>query len=250
MESEDESGVKPMKNVAGVCQICGDNIGKTVSGDPFVACDVCGLPVCRLCYEYERNHGTKACPQCKTRYKRHRGSPANAGDRDEYADDADESASDINYSSEKQNQKQKMSEHMLSWRIGRGEDAGSPSYDKEALATRVPLLTRGQEVSGEFSAASPEHASMASPGHGNGKHIHTLSYAADADQSPNIRSAEQSREFPSRGLGNVAWKERVDGWKMKQEKTVVPMSSSQAPLERGVGDIDASTDIMVDESLL
>ncbi|CAI0393847.1 unnamed protein product [Linum tenue] len=224
--------IKPMKNVAGVCQICGDNIGKTVNGDPFVACDVCGLPVCRLCYEYERNHGTKAYPQCKTRYKRHKGSPAIAGDRDEYAAaDADESASDINYSSEKQNQKQKMSEHMLSW---------------------AHWMGRGCRVTecGEFSAASPEHASMASPGHGNGKHIHTLSYAADADQSPNIRSAEQSREFPSRGLGNVAWKERVDGWKMKQEKTVVPMSSSQAPSERGVGDIDASTDILVDESLL
>lgn len=52
------------------------------------------------------------------------------------------------------------------------------------------------------------------------------------------------------GLGNVAWKERVDGWKMKQEKNVVPMSTGQAASERGVGDIDAATDVLVDDSLL
>lgn len=58
------------------------------------------------------------------------------------------------------------------------------------------------------------------------------------------------REFGSPGLGNVAWKERVDGWKMKQEKNVAPMSTGQANSERGVGDIDASTDVLGDESLL
>ena len=57
------------------------------------------------------------------------------------------------------------------------------------------------------------------------------------------------RDFGSPGLGNVAWKERVDGWKMKQEKNVVPMSTGQATSERG-GDIDASTDVLVDDSLL
>jgi cellulose synthase A len=48
----------------------------------------------------------------------------------------------------------------------------------------------------------------------------------------------------------VAWKERVDGWKMKQDKNVVPMSTGHAPSERGVGDIDAATDVLVDDSLL
>lgn len=51
------------------------------------------------------------------------------------------------------------------------------------------------------------------------------------------------------GLGNVAWKERVDGWKMKQENKSGRMSS-QAASERGVGDIDASTDVFVDDALL
>lgn len=56
-----------------VCQICGDNVGKTVDGEPFIACDVCAFPVCRPCYEYERKDGNQSCPQCKTRYKRHKG---------------------------------------------------------------------------------------------------------------------------------------------------------------------------------
>lgn len=63
-----------MKNVGGqVCQICGDNVGTTAKGDPFGACDVCAFPVCRPCYEYERKDGNQSCPQCKTRYKRHKG---------------------------------------------------------------------------------------------------------------------------------------------------------------------------------
>lgn len=55
------------------------------------------------------------------------------------------------------------------------------------------------------------------------------------------------REYGSQGLGNVAWKERVDGWKMKQDKPPIPMTSSHPPSERGGMDIDASTDIMCDD---
>lgn len=249
MESEGETGVKSIKNLGGqVCQICGDNVGKTVDGNPFVACDVCAFPVCRPCYEYERKDGNQSCPQCKTRYKKHKGSPAILGDREEDGD-ADDGASDFNYSSENQNQKQKISERMLSWhmRYGQGEDASAPKYDNEVSHNHIPRLTGGQEVSGELSAASPEHLSMASPGVGPGKRIH---YSGDINQSPSIRVVDPVREFGSPGLGNVAWKERVDGWKMKQEKNVVPMSTGQATSERGGGDIDASTDVLVDDSLL
>ncbi|KAJ6716199.1 X-BOX TRANSCRIPTION FACTOR-RELATED [Salix koriyanagi] len=249
MESEGETGAKPMKSiVAQVCQICGDSVGKTVDCEPFVACDVCAFPVCRPCYEYERKDGNQSCPQCKTRYRRHKGSPAISGDRKEDGD-ADDSAVDFNYSSENQNQKQKIAERMLSWQMmyGRGEDLGAPNYDKEVSHNRIPLLTNGHEVSGELSAASPEHISMASPGAAGGKHI---LYASDVHQSSNVRVVDPVREFGSPGLGNVAWKERVDGWKMKQDKNAVPMSTVHAPSERGVGDIDAATDVLVDDSLL
>ncbi|CAN1316826.1 Cellulose synthase A catalytic subunit 3 [UDP-forming] [Linum perenne] len=230
-----------MKNVDGVCQICGDTIGCTVKGDLFVACEVCAFPVCRPCYEYERKHGNQSCPQCKTRYKRHKGSPVILGDRDEDAE-ADDTATDINYSSDQnQNQKHNISEHMLSWRIGRGEDVGTSSYDRGAPPNHIPLLTNGQEVIQVFI----QYKLLFFPSsvfHSNCNPY--ILVHPDPATAANIRSPEQSREFPSPGLGNVAWKERVDGWKMKQEKNAIPMSSSQAPSERGVGDIDATTDIL------
>ncbi|RZB77360.1 Cellulose synthase A catalytic subunit 3 isoform D [Glycine soja] len=249
MESEGEAGAKPVTALgAQVCQICGDGVGKTVDGEPFVACDVCAFPVCRPCYEYERKDGNQSCPQCKTRYKRHKGSPAILGDMEEDGAAAAD-ASDFNYDSENQNQnqnqKQKISERMLSWQLTypRGEEVGAPNYDKDVSHNHIPLLTSGQEVSGELSAASPERLSMASPAVGGGKRVHNIPYSSDINQSPNIRAGDP-------GLGNVAWKERVDGWKMKQEKNVVPMSTGQAASERGAGDIDASTDVLVDDSLL
>lgn len=71
---------------------------------------------------------------------------------------------------------------------------------------------------------------------------------------------DPGREFGSAGFGKVAWKERVDGWKMKQEKNGAPMSVSHAPSEgrgglapsegRGGVDIDASTDVVMDDTLL
>ncbi|RRT48408.1 hypothetical protein B296_00035468 [Ensete ventricosum] len=65
---------KLLKNFNGQeCQICGDTVGLSATGDLFVACNECAFPVCRACYEYERKEGNKSCPQCKTRYKRHKG---------------------------------------------------------------------------------------------------------------------------------------------------------------------------------
>jgi len=75
-------------------------------------------------------------------------------------------------------------------------------------------------------------------------------YSSCVPFAANGRVVDPVREFGSPGLGNVAWKERVDGWKMKQDKNVVPMSTGHAPSERGVGDIDAATDVLVDDSLL
>ena len=75
------------------------------------------------------------------------GSPAIVGDREEDGD-ADDGTSDFNYPSEDQNQKQKISERMLSWHMayGRGEDVRAPKYDNEVPHNHIPLLTNGQEV--------------------------------------------------------------------------------------------------------
>lgn len=55
------------------CRVCGDEIGYKENGDLFVACHVCGFPVCKPCYDYERSDGNQSCPQCNTRYKRQKG---------------------------------------------------------------------------------------------------------------------------------------------------------------------------------
>jgi cellulose synthase A len=56
-----------------VCNICSDSVGTTAEGDVFAACDVCSFPVSCRCYEYEHKDSTQACPQCKTKYKCHKG---------------------------------------------------------------------------------------------------------------------------------------------------------------------------------
>jgi len=56
-----------------VCRVCSDQIGHGENGKLFVACHVCSFPVCQPCYEFERSEGNQCCPQCNTRYKRHKG---------------------------------------------------------------------------------------------------------------------------------------------------------------------------------
>lgn len=48
---------------------------------------------------------------------------------------------------------------------------------------------------------------------------------------------------------DVAWKERVDVWKMKQENGFSPVRSQSAS-ERGVYDFNATINDSVDEALL
>ncbi|EYU46412.1 hypothetical protein ABFS82_04G045000 [Erythranthe guttata] len=88
--SSDEHDGHPMpESTAKICRICGDEIGiLQESGEAFVACHECGFPVCRPCYDYERSDGHQTCPQCHTRYKRHKGCPKADGDEEEaYYDD-------------------------------------------------------------------------------------------------------------------------------------------------------------------
>ncbi|KAI5680055.1 hypothetical protein M9H77_01282 [Catharanthus roseus] len=74
---------------AKICRVCGDEIGLKENGETFVACYECGFPVCRPCYEYERSEGNQCCPQCHTRYKRHKGCPRVAGDDEDNFDHDD-----------------------------------------------------------------------------------------------------------------------------------------------------------------
>ncbi|KAL6978727.1 Cellulose synthase A catalytic subunit 4 [UDP-forming] [Sarracenia purpurea var. burkii] len=86
---EPRSPTRQSKTTIKICRVCGDEIGFKENGELFAACHECGFPVCRPCYEYERSEGNQCCPQCNTRYKRHKGSARVAGD-DEENNDADD----------------------------------------------------------------------------------------------------------------------------------------------------------------
>ncbi|CAK9171540.1 unnamed protein product [Ilex paraguariensis] len=166
-----DSGPKPMKHLNGqICQICGDTVGFTATGDVFVACNECAFPcafpVCRPCYEYERKDGNQFCPQCKTRYKRQKGSPRVEGDDDE--DDVDDLENEFNYAQGNRKARQ--------WQ---GEDADLSSSSRHEPQQPIPLLTNGQPVSGEIPIATPDTQSVRStsgPLGPSDKHVHSLQY--------------------------------------------------------------------------
>ncbi|CAL9176759.1 cellulose synthase A catalytic subunit 7 [UDP-forming]-like isoform X1 [Musa acuminata AAA Group] len=83
MHNHQEPKVQKSRANTRLCRVCGDEIGLRDNGDPFAACLECGFPVCQPCYEYERREGNQACPQCNTRYKRHKGCPRVEGDDDD-----------------------------------------------------------------------------------------------------------------------------------------------------------------------
>ncbi|KAK7304837.1 hypothetical protein VNO77_42728 [Canavalia gladiata] len=127
---------KPVKNLDGqLCEICGDSVGLTVDGDLFVACEECGFPVCRPCYEYERREGTQVCPQCHTRYKRIKGSPRVEGDEDE--DDVD----DIEHEFKMEEEKYKLKhEEMLQGKMSHGDDDGNTK--SKPVNGELPISSR------------------------------------------------------------------------------------------------------------
>nr|APU87550.1 CesA1 [Plantago cunninghamii] len=207
----DSSVPKPMKDLNGqLCQICGEIVGVTTSGDIFVACNECAFPICRVCYEYERKDGNQACPQCKTRYKRHKGSPRVDGDDDE--DDVDDLENEFN------------SELSASSRRGTQQP--------------IPLLTHRMPVSGDIPSSIQDTNSIRSTSGplGPGDRVHALPYV-DPRQPVPVRIVDPSKDLNSYGLGNVDWKERVEGWKLKQDKG---MGMPPSRYGEGKGDIEGT----------
>ncbi|KAL5577895.1 hypothetical protein UlMin_019594 [Ulmus minor] len=176
-----ESDSASQQNLRGqICQICEDDLGVTVEGELFVACNECAFPICRTCYEYERREGSQVCPRCKTRFKRIKGCPRVDGDEEE--DDID----DIDNEFDSQN----------------GLDAEAMSSH---ASPQVPLLTNGQIVDGDVSCE--QHAlvpSLMGAADGGGKRIYPLPFL-----DPNLAAY---------GYGSIVWKERIEHWKQKQEK--------------------------------
>lgn len=224
---------RPLQHLSGqVCQICGDDVGVTTNGELFVACNECAFPVCRPCYEYERKDGNQACPQCKTRYRRHKGSPRVVGDEEE--EDVDDLENEFNYIDIHNLSRAEavMQEHMS---YGRAHERTTPPQPVPAMP-QVPLLTNSRHVSGEYITISPEHDSLVVPP-GGSKRIHPIPYSdSNIPSSVESRSMDMSREFSPYEFGDIAWKERLDSWKAKQEKTQMMMT--EGGHARGKGDLD------------
>ncbi|XP_076894277.1 cellulose synthase A catalytic subunit 2 [UDP-forming]-like [Bidens hawaiensis] len=212
----DEVGrVTSVKELSGqICQICGDEIEITVDGEPFVACNECAFPICRPCYEYERREGNQACPQCKTRFKRIKGSPRVDGDEDEDGFD------DLDHEFDLANS-HGVSEAVLSscLNIGRGASNASgfatPSeVDAAALNPEIPLLTYDQEDDG---ISADKHALIIPPFMNRAKRVHPMPFSDTASSiSLPPRPMDPKKDLAVYGYGTVAWKDRMEEWRKRQ----------------------------------
>ncbi|KAB2634485.1 cellulose synthase A catalytic subunit 4-like [Pyrus ussuriensis x Pyrus communis] len=163
---EDRPPTRQSASSTKVCRVCGDEIGYKEDGELFVACHVCGFPVCRPCYDYERSEGNQCCPQCNTRYKRHKGCPRVAGDEDDFdADDFDDE---------------------FQIKIDHHDDT----------AEQNPVIARSE----------------------NGDHIQQQWHRNDQPFSVGGSVAGKDFEGEKDVLSTAEWKDRVEKWKVRQEK--------------------------------
>lgn len=216
----DENGkIKSVKELSGqICQICGDEVELTVDGELFVACNECAFPVCRLCYEYERREGNQACPQCKTRYKRLKGSPRVEGDEEE--DDIDDLDNEFDYGNLDGLGPQEAAEAMHSARLNAGRGyhsnaSGIPTFSEREtspLSPDIPLLTYGEE---DYEISSDQHALIVPPFMGHGNRIHPMP-VPDPSIPLQPRPMVPKKDIAVYGYGSVAWKDRMEDWKKRQ----------------------------------
>ncbi|KAB2603505.1 cellulose synthase A catalytic subunit 2-like [Pyrus ussuriensis x Pyrus communis] len=221
INADEVSRVTSVKELSGqICQICGDEIEITVDGEPFVACNECAFPVCRSCYEYERREGNQACPQCKTRYKRIKGSQRVEGDEEE--DDIDDLENEFDIASNERRDPHSIAEAVLAARlnIGRGSHVNGSGistpaeFDSASIASEIPLLTYGQE---DVGIASDKHALIVPPFMSRGKRVHPMP-SSDSFMSFPPRPMDPKKDLAVYGYGTVAWKERMEDWKKKQNE--------------------------------
>ncbi|XP_052202125.1 probable cellulose synthase A catalytic subunit 3 [UDP-forming] [Diospyros lotus] len=194
-----DSALSSLEQLSGrTCRICSDEVGLTVEGELFVACNECAFPICKTCYEYERREGSQVCPQCKTRFKRLKGCARVDGDEEE--DDIDDVENELNF------------EGAMRHRGGQER-----SLLESHLAPQVSLLTDGHmaddDIPQDQLALVP---SLAEAGDGS-KRIHPLPlpYPSLAVQP---RPLDPSKDLAAYGYGSIAWKERMKNWKRRQEK--------------------------------
>ncbi|EYU31127.1 hypothetical protein MIMGU_mgv1a000549mg [Erythranthe guttata] len=212
----DEIGsIKSVQELSGqTCKICGDEVEITLDGELFVACNECAFPVCRPCYEYERKEGNQSCPQCKTRYKRIKGSPRVEGDEDE--DSVDDLEHEFDYGDiEYSGFTDSAGVINSAYRGSAGSASTSRHHHSSSQGLEFPLLTYGDE---DAEIAYNENAIIVPPyaSHGNG--IHQPNSGTTTPLHP--RPMVPEKDLALYGYGSVAWKDRMEEWKRRQEENL------------------------------
>ncbi|KAI4376767.1 hypothetical protein MLD38_014490 [Melastoma candidum] len=188
---------KALKSLDGqVCEICGDEVGLTVDGDLFVACNECGFPVCRPCYEYERRERWPALSSVQDPIQAYQRESESGRDDDE--EDIDDIEHEFKIEDEKDKHKH-LAEAMLHGKMsyGRGPE------DEDTNLPVPPVITgiRSRTVSGEFPLST----------NGYGEQI--LQPSLHKRIHPYPVSEPDSEKWDDKKEG---WKERMDDWKMQQ----------------------------------
>ncbi|XP_072999949.1 cellulose synthase A catalytic subunit 5 [UDP-forming]-like [Typha latifolia] len=209
INADDSGKPKSSQSRNGICEICGDDIEILAEeNELFVACNECAFPVCRTCYEYERREGSQACPQCKTRYKRHKGSPRVEGDEEE--DGADDIEHEFDFGGHYGDNKLGSFDSKLHSQISVGQSSsngfGIAASIVPYTGASIQLLTYGEEV----AEISPDHHALIVPENvGCGGQI----VKSISSQS---RPINPNKDISIYGYGTVAWKDRMDEWKRKK----------------------------------
>ncbi|KAL6583217.1 Cellulose synthase A catalytic subunit 2 UDP-forming [Orobanche minor] len=193
--------IKSVRELSGqTCQICEDEVEITIDGELFVACNECGFPVCRTCYEYERKEGNQSCPQCKTRYKRIKGSPRVEGDDDE--DDVDDLEHEFDYGDVEVSGFPQSGGSMNSVHAD-GVGGSGTRRDLASQGFEIPLLTYEENA----DIVNNQNAIIVP----NGIHP-TPSTTAPLNPRPMV----PEKDIALYGYGSVAWKDRMEEWKKRQ----------------------------------
>ncbi|XP_059641272.1 cellulose synthase A catalytic subunit 2 [UDP-forming]-like [Cornus florida] len=219
INADETARIKSVKELSGqICQICGDEVEITVDGELFIACNECAFPVCRTCYEYERREGNQVCPQCKTRYKRIKGSPRVEDDEEE--DDIDDLEHEFNFRNLDGLGPQQAAAGLLSARLGTGcgghastsKTSTCSGHNSSPHSPEVPLLTYGVE---DDVISSGQHALVVPPNMGQRNGGHPLPFS-DPSVSLQPRPMVPEKDIAGYGYGSVAWKDRMEEWKKRQ----------------------------------
>ncbi|KAK4780321.1 hypothetical protein SAY87_016427 [Trapa incisa] len=241
INAEEGSRIKSVTELSGqICQICGDEIELTPDGEPFVACNECAFPVCRPCYEYERREGNQACPQCKTRYKRIKGSPRVEGDEEE--DGIDDLDHEFDYGHLVPFGGQQAGDSGRGLHSSRSGDPTQKEFDSP-LDPQIPLLTYHDED----ADISPDRHALIVPPSSHGSRVHPVPYT-DPSVPVQPRPMAPQKDIAVYGYGSVAWKARMDEWKKKNgDKLQVVKHQGGSDSGKGGDELDDSDVLMMDE---